>query len=111
MMNDAIVLLALSQVVCLGGLAYLYLRVQELQRQSVANRRVTSARVRHIDPPGTGAQLIDHVATASHSPSSLPADLAVQMEALGVDIPALARRMRRSEEEVRLLLRRQGVSQ
>jgi hypothetical protein len=32
------------------------------------------------------------------------------MAALGVDVPALARRMRRSEDEVRLLLRRQGVS-
>jgi hypothetical protein len=41
----------------------------------------------------------------------MPPDLAVQIEALGVDIPAIARRMRRSEEEVRLLLRRQGVSQ
>jgi hypothetical protein len=29
---------------------------------------------------------------------------------MGVDIPALARRMNRSEEEVRLLLRRQGVA-
>jgi hypothetical protein len=27
-----------------------------------------------------------------------------------IDIPALARRMRKSEEEVRLLLRRQGIA-
>jgi hypothetical protein len=32
------------------------------------------------------------------------------MDELGVDIPALARRMHRSEEEIRLLLRRQGAA-
>lgn len=111
MMNDAIVLLALSQVVCLGGLAYLYARVEDLRRQSRSTRRVTSGRVRHIDPFETNSPPIDYVAPGPPATPLVPPDLAVQMEALGVDIPALARRMRRSEEEVRLLLRRQGVSQ
>ena len=34
------------------------------------------------------------------------ADIAARMSELGMDIPALARRMQKSEEEVRLLLRR-----
>jgi hypothetical protein len=111
MMNDAIVLLALSQVVCLGGLAYLYGRVEDLRRQARSSRRVTSGRVRHIDPFESSSPLIDHVTPRPPATAPMPPDLAVQIEALGVDIPAIARRMRRSEEEVRLLLRRQGVSQ
>ena len=38
------------------------------------------------------------------------ATLAARLSEMGVDIPALARRMQKSEEEVRLLLRRQGAA-
>jgi hypothetical protein len=36
--------------------------------------------------------------------------IAQRVSEFGVDVPELARRMRKSEEEVRLLLRRQGIA-
>jgi len=108
MINDAIVLLALSQVVCLGGLAYLYAKVQDLRREQPPARRIVSNRVRHIDPFAGSEPPQPTLTRRPDVPDA--AELAARMAALGVDVPALARRMRRSEDEVRLLLRRQGVS-
>ena len=47
-MNDAIALLAISQLVCLGALFYLYTQLQEMKRSRPArkqpsNRRLTGA--------------------------------------------------------------------
>ena len=119
-MNDAIALLAISQLVCLAALIYLYTQVQSLRTRSAA-RRASSGRGRPI------ARSVDMAATQSASraaqhaygsSSRAPAParsgdnaaLAARMSELGVDIPALARRMHKSEEEVRLMLRRGAVT-
>lgn len=104
-MTDAVVLIALSQLVCIGGLAYLYAQIQRMKREMPQSRR-TSSRVRHLD--------LDY--TAYEAPPAQPGpifdggQIAARMNELGVDIPALARRMHRTEDEVRALLRAQGVS-
>lgn len=125
-MNDAIVLLALSQFVCLGGLAYLYLQLQKLRTGDLQNRAPRpQERVHRSARPATPAAPLGRPsapmarpAAAMTAPPPPPASnapvnaaaLAADLAARGLDIGALARRMNRSEEEVRLLLRRQRAA-
>ncbi len=115
-MNDAIALLAISQLVCIGGIAYLYMQLQSLQARRGRGGRVPSPRVRHIDQSVTPVgpmQHAGHQAYAREAATPIRTDaaaIAARMSELGIDVPALARRMRKSEEEVRLLLRRQGAA-
>jgi hypothetical protein len=111
-MTDAVVLLALSQLVCLGGLAYLYRQVMQLRaQQGVAWRPSERVRTLPVDEAPAFVPSADRVRrrpAATHSPTLTA--VTRRMDELGVDIPALARRMHRSEEEIRLLLRRQGAA-
>jgi hypothetical protein len=118
MMNDAIALLAISQLVCLAGIAYLYSQVQALRSGSRRQRRAPSPRLHAMDEAVNLAaqqstQQAARMAYGAH-PQAPRRQTAAQLLAarvgdVDIDIPALARRMRRSEEEVRLLLRRQGA--
>jgi hypothetical protein len=115
-MNDAIALLAISQIICLGAIVYLYAQVQELKTRRASRRGEISPRVHSAgDGPiitrprsAVRVRVPSAAVEASFRPSA--AELAARMGVEGVDISALARRMRKSEEEVRLLLRRQGIS-
>lgn len=117
-MNDAIVLLSVSQIVCLGGLAYLYLQVQGMDRGK--RRRKPSAMrglpiEQPIHMPGRQVQeMAPAIITRSHAapaaaPATAPVPIAARMAELGVDIATMARRMNKSEEEVKLMLRRQAA--
>ena len=119
-MNDAIALLAISQLVCLAALIYLYMQVQALRSRNSA-RRASPGRFRPVargfDLAGT--QSATQAARNAYGSSAHPvgparradtAAIAARMSELGVDVPALARRMHKSEEEVRLLLRRGAVT-
>lgn len=116
-MNDAIALLAVSQLVCIGGLAYLYMQLQTLRSRGARSRRSAAPRVRHIDQSiASGPRTLERAARRAYSSTPATthgradaASIASRMSELGIDVPALARRMRKSEEEVRLLLRRQGA--
>lgn len=117
-MNDAIALLAISQLVCLGALFYLYTQLQEMKKSQPA-RRQPSTRVHRMPGPAdlsrqaTGRAARAAYAAPASQPSKQPLDLAslaLRANSEGVDIAELARRMRKSEEEVRLLLRRQGIA-
>ena len=125
-MNDAIALLAISQMVCLGAMLYLFSQMQSLRKQAPV-RRVKSARVASMPhsvqvaartttmraaqqaygsaAPGGSARRAPVRAFAGDA-----AAIAARMTDLGMDVPSLARRMQRSEEEVRLLLRRKGLA-
>lgn len=116
-MNDAIVLLSVSQIVCLGGLAYLYLQVQGMDRGK-RRRRSTAMRGQPIDQavhmPGRQVQeMTPAIVTRSHAapaaPAPTPVPIATRMAELGVDVATMARRMNKSEEEVKLMLRRQAA--
>lgn len=120
-MNDAIALLAISQLVCLGAMFYLYTQLQEMRKRRPVRRR-GSARVHDLpvtaEVPGRHAA--GQAARAAYGPRRgitppaprMPATaLAARLGEAGLDVPALARRMHKSEEEVRLLLRRQGLAQ
>lgn len=122
-MNDAIALLAISQLVCLGAIFYLYTQLQEMKGKAPAKRRQPSTRVHRMPGP---AEVSNHsMARAARAAYAQPAagpvvspttplrgDLASLVARSNgvVDIAALARRLRKSEEEVRLLLRRQGIA-
>ena len=122
-MTDAIALLAISQIVCLGGLAYLYFQLQGMRSQlprlrnatasrvhrAVAEERTPSARPMAYGRAKPSLARATPAPTASQRPLN-SATLAARMAELGVDVSALARRTGRSEEEVRLMLRRQGMS-
>lgn len=131
-MNDAIALLAISQLVCLGAIFYLYTQVQSLRRLAPV-RRAQSNRVHPLpDATELAAREVANVAARQaystrpvvERPAPAPrqgvprggrntadaSSLAARVGELGVDIPALARRMQKSEEEVRILLRRQGIA-
>ncbi len=120
-MNDAIALLAISQLVCLGALFYLYTQVQELKKHSPA-RRQPSGRVHRMAGPETVSQhSVGRAARAAYAAPAGDREQAAsparnELAALvarsngTVDVAALARRLRKSEEEVRLLLRRQGIA-
>ena len=112
MMNDAVALLAVSQLACIGALAYLYMQVQSLRTRDPRARRQPSSRVRHVEQAATNLRANGQAARHAYSAqagggAALP--VAARLSELGIDIPALARRMRKSEEEVRLLLHRQGA--
>jgi len=124
--NDAIALLAISQMVCLGAMLYLFSQMQSLRKQAPV-RRVKSARVASMPhsvqvAARTTTMRAAQQAYGSAAPSgSAPrapvrafagdaAAIAARMTDLGMDVPSLARRMQRSEEEVRLLLRRKGLA-
>jgi hypothetical protein len=110
-MNDAVALLAISQLVCLAALVYLYSQLQAVKANQPA-RKTVSGRVRSmphpVDVPGArqAARQAYTASTAPTKPRPAAPDLATRMGELGVDVPALARRMQKSEAEVRLLLRR-----
>lgn len=124
-MNDAIALLAISQMVCLGAMLYLFAQLQTLRKQAPV-RRVKSARVapmsHSVQLPGPTTTLRaaqrayggPSASTSRQSPvrafAGDAAAIAARMTDLGMDVPSLARRMQRSEEEVRLLLRRKGLA-
>lgn len=105
-MTDAIALLALSQLICLGGLAYLYMQLSRFRREYPSPRR-NSDRVRHLELDYSGYE--QEAAVYDESQPAFPAaTIASRMNELGVDIPSLARRMHRTEDEVRALLHTQG---
>ncbi len=119
-MNDAIALLAISQLVCLGAIFYLYTQLQGLRDKARGRRTTISPRAHpmpsSVDMPQRSAarrarEAYAPVATSTRVPASREgaASLAARLAETGVDVAALARRMQKSEEEVRLLLRRQGV--
>jgi hypothetical protein len=116
-MTDAVALLAISQLVCLGGLAYLYTQVQKLRQASHRQPRQRMPMPAHESAPPPVRQASTRAAQQAYGPAPAPrptrpassvASL-LQEAGAGVDVAALARRMNRSEEEVRLMLRRQGV--
>jgi hypothetical protein len=116
-MTDAIALLAISQLVCLGAMFYLYTQLQAVKSANPIRKRAPSARVRRtVAPSGAGSPAVARAAYAAygqHAPArahDAAATLAARIGESGVDVAALARRMRKSEEEVRLLLRRQGIA-
>lgn len=92
-MNDAVVLIALAQVISFGGLLFLYMQVQSMARSrnlpqlDAVNSRQSVTRRANVDADAILARLGE----------------------LDVDVPAMARRMHKSEEEIRLLLRRQAA--
>ncbi len=116
-MNDAIVLLAMSQIICLGAIAYLYAQVQVLRQRQRHPRGAAARRAQLIDEqPAPRPSPIDERPHTNPPPrfagggrSGETMALLARLQESGLDIPALAKRMRRSEEEVRLLLRRQGA--
>lgn len=110
-MNDAIALLAVSQLGCLGAIGYLYMELQRLRRAGAGRSR---RREEPISPRAAVQQAARQAYAAGPRAATAAfgndrATLAQRVDELGLDVPALARRMNRSEEEVRLLLRRQGV--
>ena len=109
-MYDAIALLAISQLVCLGGLAYLFMQHQKSQARPERQRGAAAATSsRHQGSAAVPAQDRRTRRPAASQPRPSEA-VAAELSGLEIDIPALAARMNRSEEEVRLLLRRQGAA-
>jgi hypothetical protein len=116
-MNDAIALLAISQLVCLGALIYLYTQLQEIKKLAPA-RRKPSTRVHRMAGPADVSQASNARAARAAYAQPAPAHAAARGDVANlvarasgaVDVSALARRMRKSEEEVRILLRRQGIA-
>ena len=113
-MSDAVVLLALSQMVCLGGLAYLYSQVMKL-RAGNDERRASDRALPLRQPVEIGLQVpethrVRRAPARSRAAAMDVALVAKKMNELGLDVPALAQRMNRSEDEIRLLLRRKGAA-
>ncbi len=90
-MNDAVVLIALAQVISFGGLLFLYMQVQSMARATSAPFAVAE-RPRRAPATPNGTE-----------------EILARLGELNVDVPAMARRMHKSEEEIRLLLRRQAA--
>ena len=113
-MNDAIALLAISQLVCLGAIFYLYVQVQAVKSRPRTKRTTISSRAHPMTAPVVVApKQAARAAQAAYGPSTSrgeAAALAARLSDMGVDVPSLAKRMQKSEDEVRLLLRRQGVA-
>ena len=139
MMNNAVALLAISQLVCLMAVAYLYVQVHLLRRAAGTNRGKLLRRpadVRTVPEPdqapaAPGIAVAGRLAQQAYAPAQTPrrneattppaspvatgqvkfdsAAIAARMQELGVDVPMLARRMRKSEAEVRALLGRQAA--
>lgn len=111
-MTDALALVAVSQLVCIAAIAYLYMQLQAVKSHPPARVR-RSPRVQSLEHPvravtreATSRAAREAYAQAAPRPASRPARPADGQ----VDVAELARRMNRSEEEVRLLLRRRGLS-
>ena len=118
-MTDVIALLAISQLVCLGAIFYLYMQLQAVKSGAPARKRHASPRVHQMPAPAIGQAANARAARAAYGAGPNPARAALRRDSAniaervaeyGVDVPELARRMRKSEEEVRLLLRRQGIA-
>jgi hypothetical protein len=107
-MTDVIALLAISQLITLSALFYLYLQVQELRRGLRPVRRAAAPPAPAPGIPVRGAAA-RRAAGAAYAATPRPA-LDQLRHGAAVDVAELARRMHRSEEEVRLLLRRQGIA-
>lgn len=109
-MTDVIALLAISQLVTLGALFYLHIQVQRLRAAAAHARRreQPSAPL----PPGIPVRgaAAGRAARVAYASAPRPSLDQLRAGAAGVDVAELARRMHRSEEEVRLLLRRQGIA-
>jgi len=109
-MTDVIALLAISQLVTLGALFYLYLQVQQLRAGARAIRHRTPPAAETAPAPGIPVRG-PGAARAARACAAPPRPAIDRLRAGGpVDVAELARRMHRSEEEVRLLLRRQGIA-
>lgn len=108
-MTDAVALLALSQLICLGGLGYLYLRLQEFRRLLARTNRALAGPAPAHPAARAAARAYAQTQPAARSRAELAA-LAAQLRDGKADIAALARRLNRSEEEIRLLLRTRGVT-
>lgn len=108
-MNDAIALLAVSQLVCLGALGYLYMEIQRLRKEPRPRKAARPLQPREAVKQAARQAYAASPRAASSAFGRDAGSIAARMNELGVDVPSLARRMNRSEEEVRLLLRRQGV--
>ena len=113
-MTDALALVAVSQLVCIGAIGYLYMQLQSVKNRAPQRVR-RSPRVQSLEHPiqavtreATGRAVREAYAAAT---PSRPAPRAARPAEGAVDVAELARRMNRSEEEVRLLLRRRGLSQ
>jgi len=105
-MTDVITLLAISQLVTLGALFYLYLQVQQLRAGARAIRHRTPPAAETAPEPGIPVR-----GPAARAYAAAPRPALDQLRGgARVDVAELARRMHRSEEEVRLLLRRQGIA-
>lgn len=108
-MTDVIALLAISQLVTLGALFYLYLQVQQLRggARTIRHRTPSAAET----APAPGIPVRGAATRAARAYAAAPRPALDQLRAgARVDVAELARRMHRSEEEVRLLLRRQGIA-
>ena len=109
-MTDVIALLAISQLVTLGALFYLYLQVQQLRGGARAIRHRTPSAAETAPAPGIPVRG-PGAARAARAYAAAPRPALDQLRGgARVDVAELARRMHRSEEEVRLLLRRQGIA-
>ncbi len=137
-MNDAVALLAVSQLVCLMAVAFLYFQVHSLRRGAGKAKRPSSrpaAAVQDTTEAATAPTLpmatTGRLAQQAYAPARTQRRLeparpvpspvatgqltfdsgaiAARMAELGVDVPMLARRMRKSEAEVRALLGRQAA--
>ena len=112
-MNDAIALLAMSQIICLGGIAYLHFQLQAVRRLSARQRVRTEVHDNHNKPApvptrGHTEPVYSPQQARPPAPTFDTATWLDRTQNSGMDVPALARKLRRSEEEVRLLLHRQG---
>ena len=134
MITDAIVLIAVSQLVCLGAIGYLAMQVHSLHREGAAHepqpprnqrgapamelvrRSAVSAYAGRGPAQPSRLNQAQQAANATNAAGGaiprLPAtdarEIVEKMARLGVDVPTLARRVGRSEEEIRLILRRHG---
>jgi hypothetical protein len=136
-MNDAVALLAISQLVCLTAVAYLYIQVHLLRRTGAGRRAAPRPAAGRPAPEQDNAMVAPMDATTgrlaqqAYAPAQTQrrleptrlvpspvatgqvtfdsAAISARMAELGVDVPMLARRMRKSEAEVRALLGRQAA--
>lgn len=138
-MNDAVGLLAISQLVCLVAVAFLYFQVNSLRRAAGKGRRRASRPAAPLQDtaqydlttPTAPLAAAGRLARQAYAPAKTQQRLeparpmpsavatgqvtfdsgaiAARMAELGVDVPMLARRMRKSEAEVRALLGRQAA--
>lgn len=113
-MMDALALIAVSQLVCIGAIGYLYLQLQAVRREKPQRVR-RSPRVQSLEHPvqavtREASSRAAREAYAASSTQQAPRPMRPTPEGGHVDIAELARRMNRSEEEVRLLMRRRGAA-